>query len=88
MGMQIDDLLQLSKVNRGSPDRFIPAAERYNLMPEIDRWVIRHACQQLQRIEVTAHPPRCYPLWGVSRYSQRKERDSGFGIYLQPSNSA
>jgi diguanylate cyclase (GGDEF)-like protein len=31
-----------------TPDRFIPAAERYNLMPEIDRWVIRHACQQLE----------------------------------------
>lgn len=31
-----------------TPDCFIPAAERYNLMPEIDRWVIRHAFQQLQ----------------------------------------
>jgi EAL domain-containing protein (putative c-di-GMP-specific phosphodiesterase class I) len=31
-----------------TPDCFIPASERYNLMPEIDRWVIRHACQQLQ----------------------------------------
>lgn len=29
------------------PDCFIPAAERFNLMPEIDRWVIRHACQQV-----------------------------------------
>ena len=25
------------------PDNFIPAAERYNLMPRIDRWVIRNA---------------------------------------------
>ncbi len=32
-----------------TPECFIPAAERYNLMPEIDRWVIRHACQQLQK---------------------------------------
>ncbi|MGD8587790.1 MAG: EAL domain-containing protein [Chromatiales bacterium] len=31
------------------PNSFIPAAERYNLMPEIDRWVIRNACGQLQR---------------------------------------
>lgn len=30
------------------PDRFIPAAERYNLMPDIDRWVIRNACIQLE----------------------------------------
>src|SRR5690606_4983477 len=26
------------------PMAFIPAAERYNLMPEIDRWVIRNTC--------------------------------------------
>lgn len=25
------------------PQAFIPAAERYNLMPNVDRWVIRHA---------------------------------------------
>jgi diguanylate cyclase (GGDEF)-like protein len=31
-----------------TPDAFIPAAERYNLMPEIDRWVIHHACQQIR----------------------------------------
>ncbi len=31
-----------------TPDCFIPAAERYNLMPEIDRWVIQHVCKQLQ----------------------------------------
>lgn len=33
-----------------SPDRFIPAAERYNIMPEIDRWVIQHACEQLEQM--------------------------------------
>ncbi|HIE55887.1 MAG TPA: EAL domain-containing protein, partial [Chromatiaceae bacterium] len=26
-----------------TPNRFLPAAERYNLMPVIDRWVIRHS---------------------------------------------
>lgn len=36
-----------------TPDCFIPAAERYNLMPEIDRWVIRQACQQLQSLHQT-----------------------------------
>jgi diguanylate cyclase (GGDEF)-like protein len=30
------------------PDRFIPAAERYNLMPEVDRWVIEHAFSQFK----------------------------------------
>ncbi len=38
------------------PDSFIPAAERYNLMPEIDRWVIRHACRQLQNLHRISQP--------------------------------
>jgi len=29
------------------PSEFIPAAERFNLMPAIDRWVVRQACQRL-----------------------------------------
>ncbi|NNF52550.1 MAG: PAS domain S-box protein [Gammaproteobacteria bacterium] len=29
------------------PDAFIPAAERYNLMPQIDRWVVNHALSKL-----------------------------------------
>lgn len=42
-----------------TPDRFIPAAERYNLMPEVDRWVVHHAFSQfaLQRpANSTSHP--------------------------------
>ena len=31
-----------------APADFIPAAERYNLMPEIDQWVIRNLLDQLQ----------------------------------------
>jgi len=30
-----------------APMAFIPAAERYGLMPRIDRWVIAHACEHL-----------------------------------------
>ncbi|MCU7959085.1 MAG: EAL domain-containing protein [gamma proteobacterium symbiont of Bathyaustriella thionipta] len=30
------------------PDKFIPAAERYDLMPDIDYWVIEHALKRLQ----------------------------------------
>ena len=32
-----------------APDQFIPAAERYNLMPAIDRWVIRNLFVKLAR---------------------------------------
>lgn len=31
-----------------SPMSFLPAAERYNLMPEIDRWVITHVMEQIK----------------------------------------
>ena len=33
-----------------TPDRFIPAAERYNIMPAVDMWVIQHACEQLKKL--------------------------------------
>lgn len=36
------------------PMAFIPAAERYNLMPAIDRWVIRTALATLARIRADA----------------------------------
>ncbi|OEZ96324.1 EAL domain-containing protein [Duganella phyllosphaerae] len=29
------------------PDRFIPAAERYHMMPMLDRWVIRAVCRHI-----------------------------------------
>jgi diguanylate cyclase (GGDEF)-like protein/PAS domain S-box-containing protein len=31
------------------PGTFIPAAERYGIMPSIDRWVVRETCRQLAR---------------------------------------
>jgi diguanylate cyclase (GGDEF)-like protein len=34
-----------------APMAFIPAAERYGLMPRIDRWIISHACRQLATLE-------------------------------------
>jgi EAL domain-containing protein (putative c-di-GMP-specific phosphodiesterase class I) len=34
-----------------APGLFIPAAERYGLMPAIDRWVIRTALERLSRVE-------------------------------------
>ena len=32
------------------PDAFIPAAERYGLMPALDRWVIRAVCQHIKSV--------------------------------------
>lgn len=33
-----------------APMAFIPAAERYGLMPRIDRWVVAHACRELAEL--------------------------------------
>lgn len=33
------------------PMAFIPAAERHNLMPAIDRWVVRRACQLIRIVD-------------------------------------
>lgn len=43
--MHCEFLLRLRDDNgqRILPGAFIPAAERYNLMPSLDRWVVRHA---------------------------------------------
>jgi diguanylate cyclase (GGDEF)-like protein len=44
------ELLLRMRDERGNlvqPSEFIPAAERYNLMPAIDRWVVRQACTRL-----------------------------------------
>ncbi|HSC83968.1 MAG TPA: EAL domain-containing protein [Pseudomonas sp.] len=35
------------------PGSFIPAAERYGLMPQIDRWVVRHTLETLARMKVS-----------------------------------
>jgi len=37
------------------PGAFIPAAERYNLITEIDRWVVNNVCEILSRSEGPAH---------------------------------
>ena len=38
-----------------TPMAFIPAAERYHLMPQIDRWMIREACARVGPF-LAAHP--------------------------------
>jgi diguanylate cyclase (GGDEF)-like protein/PAS domain S-box-containing protein len=44
------------------PMAFLPAAERYNLMPAIDRWVIRHALATFgkYRREIAGYTPHCF----------------------------
>jgi len=44
--------------NLVQPSEFIPAAERFNLMPTVDRWVVRQACSRLahRRGDTTRQP--------------------------------
>ncbi len=50
-GTQYELLLRMTDEhgNIVPPQAFIPAAERYNLMPNVDRWVIRHALDWITR---------------------------------------
>jgi diguanylate cyclase (GGDEF)-like protein len=43
-----------------APMAFIPAAERYGLMPRVDRWVIARVCRELARLRSDGEPlPIC-----------------------------
>jgi diguanylate cyclase (GGDEF)-like protein/PAS domain S-box-containing protein len=58
-GPRAELLLRLQEEDGGivPPAAFLPAAERFNLMPAIDRWVIRQAFEELARVR-RRHPGR------------------------------
>ena len=39
-----------------SPGAFVPAAERYGLMPDVDRWIVRHTLRQLAQLDYSQVP--------------------------------
>jgi len=39
------------------PGAFFPLAERYGLMPKLDRWVIRHVCENIVRLNAREWQP-------------------------------
>jgi len=63
--------------NRISPRTFIPAAERYNLMNEVDRWVIERLCRQLG----AGHPDDGLPVYTINLSGQSLS-DEGFLHFL------
>ncbi|MES9942496.1 MAG: EAL domain-containing protein [Candidatus Thiodiazotropha sp. 6PLUC1] len=59
------EILLRMRDNQGqilTPDRFIPAAERFNLMPEIDRWVISNTCRHLKEIKGGQFQDTCFAI--------------------------
>jgi diguanylate cyclase (GGDEF)-like protein len=64
----LEVLLRLRDDDGGvlAPASFIPAAERYHLMPAIDRWVIRHTLATLVQYGVDSFPVVSINLSGQS----------------------
>ena len=52
--------IQTTKGDLILPGAFIPAAERYDMMTAIDRWVIRAVCQHLQSLRDSLGPQQAY----------------------------
>jgi EAL domain-containing protein (putative c-di-GMP-specific phosphodiesterase class I) len=48
------------------PGAFIPAAERYNLMQSVDRWVVSTVCRQIRQIAAHGHEVYSINLSGQS----------------------
>ncbi|WP_254442362.1 EAL domain-containing protein [Duganella vulcania] len=52
--------IQPSKGELILPGAFIPAAERYDMMTAIDRWVIRAVCRHVQSVRESLGPQQAY----------------------------
>ena len=50
------------------PFAFLPAAERFELMPQIDRWVVRHALALIRPLALEIH--RTTMLWTINLSGQ------------------
>ncbi|MEJ5125995.1 EAL domain-containing protein [Comamonas sp. MYb21] len=55
--IEVQIRMRLPDGNIISPVLFIPAAERYGLMPMVDRWVVKQTLQTLARLQKAAHRP-------------------------------
>ncbi|MEM8833007.1 MAG: EAL domain-containing protein [Pseudomonadota bacterium] len=49
-----------------SPNRFIPAAERYHLMPMVDRWVVDQSIRRLESLLDHSAPHRTLPVHAIN----------------------
>jgi diguanylate cyclase (GGDEF)-like protein len=61
-----------------APMAFIPAAERYGLMPRLDRWVIARVCRELARL----HPAGDASLTCMVNVSGTSVCDPGLADYI------
>lgn len=62
------------------PDHFLSAAQRYQVMPEIDRWVISRAIEMLKpHAELLAHDPVVFTI----NFSGQSLRDGEFTDHVE-----
>ncbi|MFV8833636.1 EAL domain-containing protein [Aquisalimonas sp.] len=61
------------------PARFIPSAERYQVMPRVDRWVVRHALKHLREEHLQGGQPVRYSI----NLSGTTLIEKGFGDFLE-----
>lgn len=62
-----------------SPGEFLPAAERYNLMPKIDRWVVKNA---FRWIGINLHRSQSISLFSIN-LSGLSIGDENFASYVE-----
>ncbi len=70
--------LQDEDGNIVSPGAFMPAAERYDLMPAIDRWVVRQLFSQLRHLPEQWEQPKPLYMVNLSGASFNDERFLAF----------
>ncbi|HID48858.1 MAG TPA: EAL domain-containing protein, partial [Chromatiales bacterium] len=75
-----------------TPEHFLPAAERYHLMVDVDRWVIGHALKMLARLKAGLGVDRFLCAINLSGQSLSDDHALGFlvnaieGSGLEPEN--
>ena len=62
------------------PGAFIPAAERYNLMPDVDRWVVHNALDAINRLN-RAGRVQSVDMWSINLSGQTLG-DEGFVSFV------
>lgn len=89
---KVELLLRMIDTRGGAditPDKFIPAAERYGLMTAIDRWVVRTALKALAQTPVKQYEEYAINLSGASvgdsrflHYIVEQLRETGVAAHL------
>ena len=76
-------LIRLNEEKEGMipPDMFFPLAEKYGLMPHLDRWVVQHVAAWVAR-PVTRGEKRDKPMYFIN-LSRATLVDPGFAEFLQ-----